>query len=86
MAENEKIETEDKKGMRLNEDESIDNVPLFRKKKIIIPALIIIIAAAAGIYWYIGQLGYISTDDAFIDSNKLTVSSKILGQNYNASS
>ncbi len=80
MAQNEKMESEDKKGMRLNEDESIDNVPLFRKKKIIIPALIIIIAAAAGIYWYIGQLGYISTDDAFIDSNKLTVSSKILGR------
>ncbi len=80
MAQNEKMETEDKKGMRLNEDESIDNVPLFRKKKIIIPALIIIIAAAAGIYWYIGQLGYISTDDAFIDSNKLSVSSKILGR------
>ena len=63
-----------------NEDEKIDDVPLFRKKKIVIPALIILIAAAAGIYWYIGQLGYITTDDAFIDGNKLSVSSKILGR------
>jgi membrane fusion protein (multidrug efflux system) len=74
MAQNENKE------MKKNEDESIDNVPLFRKKKIVIPALIILIAVAIGIYWYIGQLGYVSTDDAFIDGNKLSVSSKILGR------
>ena len=74
MAQNENKE------MEKNEDESIDNVPLFRKKKIVIPALIILIAVAIGIYWYIGQLGYVSTDDAFIDGNKLSVSSKILGR------
>lgn len=32
------------------------------------------------IYWYIGQLAYVSTDDAIIDSNRLSVSSKILGR------
>ena len=74
MAQNENKE------IKKNEDESIDNVPLFRKKKIVIPALIILIAVAIGIYWYIGQLGYVSTDDAFIDGNKLSVSSKILGR------
>jgi membrane fusion protein (multidrug efflux system) len=63
-----------------NKDESINNVALFKKKKIIIPVLIILLAAAAGVYWYIGQLGYVSTDDAFIDGNKLSVSSKILGR------
>ena len=68
------------KEMKKNEDENIDNVPLFRKKKIVIPTLIILIAVAIGIYWYIGQLGYVSTDDAFIDGNKLSVSSKILGR------
>jgi membrane fusion protein (multidrug efflux system) len=61
-------------------DESIEDVPMFRKKRIIIPALIILLAALAGIYYYIGQLGYVSTDDAFIDGNKLSVSSKILGR------
>ena len=63
-----------------NSDEKIDEVPLFKKKKIIIPLLIILIAAAIGIYWYIGQLGYVTTDDAFIDGNKLSVSSKMLGR------
>jgi membrane fusion protein (multidrug efflux system) len=61
-------------------DESIDDVPMFRKKRIIIPAVIILAAVIIGIYWYIGQLGYVSTDDAFIDGNKLSVSSKILGR------
>jgi membrane fusion protein (multidrug efflux system) len=77
MAQNEKI---DNKDISKNGDESIDNVPLFRKKRIVIPVLIILIAAVIGIYWYIGQLGYVSTDDAFIDGNKLSVSSKILGR------
>ncbi len=80
MAQNEKIDSEEKKGMGKNGDESIDNVPLFRKKRIVIPVLIILIAAVVGIYWYIGQLGYVSTDDAYIDGNKLSVSSKILGR------
>jgi membrane fusion protein (multidrug efflux system) len=80
MAQNEKIDNKDKKDISKNGDESIDNVPLFRKKRIVIPVLIILIAAVIGIYWYIGQLGYVSTDDAFIDGNKLSVSSKILGR------
>ena len=63
-----------------NDDEKINNVSLFKKKKIIIPFFIILLAAAAGVYWYIGQLGYVSTDDAFVDGNKLSVSSKILGR------
>jgi membrane fusion protein (multidrug efflux system) len=61
-------------------DENVNDVPFFRKKKIFIPALIILIAAVLGIYWYIGQLAYVSTDDAFIDGNDLSVSTKILGR------
>lgn len=84
MAKNQETENQNKmdKDMTKNTsgDESINNVPLFRKKRIIIPLLIILIAAVAAIYWYIGQLGYVSTDDAFIDGNKLSVSSKILGR------
>ncbi len=63
-----------------NTNEDIIDVPFFRKKKIFIPALIILIAAILGVYWYIGRLGYVTTDDAFIDGNDLSVSSKILGR------
>jgi membrane fusion protein (multidrug efflux system) len=61
-------------------DESINDVPMYRKKRVLIPFFIILLAAIGGIYWYIGQLGYVSTDDAFIDGNKLSISSKILGR------
>jgi membrane fusion protein, multidrug efflux system len=83
MANNEELKDQQKdKPEKTGEvvDEKINNVPLFKKKRILIPFFIILIAAAAAIYWYIGQLGYVSTDDAFIDGNKLSVSSKILGR------
>ncbi len=79
MANNEEIKVQNKNANETLE-EDIDSVPMYRKKKIIIPFIIILIAAAAGIYWYIGQLGYVTTDDAFIDGNKLSVSSKMLGR------
>ncbi len=63
-----------------NVDESVNDVPLYRKKSVLIPFFIILLAAIGGIYWYIGQLGYVSTDDAFIDGNKLSISSKMLGR------
>ena len=82
MANNEKMAPEKESSINkdFQGDEPVDNVPMFKKKRIIIPILIILLAAAGGIYWYIGQLGYVSTDDAFIDSNKLSVSSKFLGR------
>ena len=81
MANNEEIKVQNKnKNANETLEEDIDSVPMYRKKKIIIPFIIILIAAAAGIYWYIGQLGYVTTDDAFIDGNKLSVSSKMLGR------
>jgi membrane fusion protein, multidrug efflux system len=70
----------DSKGVNTDTDQNIDDVPLFKKKKIIIPFLIILIAAIIGVYWYIGQLGYVTTDDAYVDGNQLSVSSKILGR------
>lgn len=85
MAQNENMNEQkkpvsDPAGNDNSDDESIESVPIFRKKRVIIPALIILLAIIGGIYWYIGQLGYVSTDDAFIDGNKLSVSSKILGR------
>jgi membrane fusion protein, multidrug efflux system len=67
-------------GQKNGGEKAVNNVPFFRKKRIIIPFLIILIAAAAAVYWYVDQLGYVSTDDAFVDGNKLSVSSKILGR------
>ena len=52
----------------------------YKQKRIIIPAIILIIAAVFAWRWYENRLAYVSTDDAFIDGNKLSVSSKILGR------
>ena len=79
MIQNDKTE-EQKSNTTENTDEKINDVPFYRKKKIFIPTLIILIVAVLGVYWYIGQLAYVSTDDALIDSNRLSVSSKILGR------
>lgn len=83
MANNEEIKEKNMNNQVKQEesgDEKIDNVPFYKRKRILIPFFIIILAAAGGVYWYLGQLGYVSTDDAFIDGNKLSVSSKILGR------
>jgi membrane fusion protein, multidrug efflux system len=53
----------------------------FRKKRVIIPLLFLIIALLISFYYYdINIRGYASTDDAFIDSENVTISSKILGR------
>jgi membrane fusion protein (multidrug efflux system) len=55
--------------------------PLHKMKRVLIPAtLIVIIAALAGTYWYLYLRGYVATDDAFVDGDAITVSSKILGR------
>lgn len=61
-------------------DENIIDIPFFKKKRIFIPVIIILIAVILSVYWYFGQIGYVTTDDAFIDGNKLSVSAKILGR------
>ncbi|HED05877.1 MAG TPA: biotin/lipoyl-binding protein, partial [Ignavibacteria bacterium] len=63
-----------------NVDKKVNNVPLYRKKSVLIPFFIILIAVIGAAYWYIKQLEYVSTDDAFIDGNKLEISAKILGR------
>lgn len=64
-----------------NGDEDINEVPLFKKKRIIIPLFIIIIALViAGYYWYMNMQDYVSTDDAYIDANNVSISTKMLGR------
>jgi len=59
-----------------SEEEDIESTPIYRKKKILIPLLIFIIIGVAAWYWYMGNKGFVSTDDAFIDADKATISSK----------
>lgn len=62
------------------EDQEIESVPIYKKKRILIPLFIFIILGGIGWYWYMGTKGYVSTDDAFIDGDKATISSKMLGR------
>ena len=64
-----------------NGDESIDEVPLFKKKRMIIPLLVLLTASAiGGYYWYMNMQNFVSTDDAFVDANSVAISSKMLGR------
>jgi membrane fusion protein (multidrug efflux system) len=51
------------------------------KKRIIIPVLLLLVVsvAVAG-YWYYFLRGFVATDDATIDCDAVTISSKILGR------
>jgi multidrug resistance efflux pump len=54
---------------------------LWQKKRVIIPLLILILGVASvAYYWNTYVRGYASTDDAYIDADNVTISSKILGR------
>ncbi len=62
-------------------DENIEDVPLFRKKRVIIPLFLVLIAAAiGGYYWYLNMRQFVYTDDAYIDANSVAISTKMLGR------
>jgi len=55
--------------------------PSYRRRHILIPTLVIVLLAAAAVgYWYFEILGVIATDDAYVDGNSVSVSSKMLGR------
>lgn len=63
------------------EDEEIGQVPLYRKKRVIIPSLVFILVVAVGVwYWYTNLRHFVSTDDAYIDADRVSISPKILGR------
>jgi membrane fusion protein (multidrug efflux system) len=63
------------------EEQPINAVPLYRRKRVLIPFFILVIVAALVIwYWYVNLRGYVSTDDAYIDGNSVSLGSKILGK------
>ncbi len=52
-----------------------------RRKRFLIPVLLLLVIATVVIfYWYEFLRGYVATDDAVIDSDAVTISSKILGR------
>ncbi len=63
-----------------NFEQDIESVPIYKKKSAIIGLFFIIIFIAAGVYWFMHSLGSVSTDDAYVDGNKLNVSAKVLGR------
>jgi membrane fusion protein (multidrug efflux system) len=81
--ENNKDRDNEKSDMK-NDNTAMENgdnsQKFYKQKRIIIPAIILIIAAVVALKWYQSRLGYVSTDDAFIDADKLNVSAKILGR------
>jgi len=62
-------------------DESIDDVPMYRRRRVIIPLAILVALALGGAwYWYVNLRGYVTSDDAYVDANRVAISSKILGR------
>jgi membrane fusion protein (multidrug efflux system) len=71
----------EKAGLTGETEEPIEATPLYQKKRIIIPALLaLVIICIAGWYWYVNMRDFESTDDAFIDADRVSVSSKMLGR------
>jgi membrane fusion protein (multidrug efflux system) len=62
-------------------DQPIDDVPLFKRKRVLIPFGLLLVAAVAAVWvWYVQQYTFVGTDDASIDSNRASISSRILGR------
>jgi membrane fusion protein (multidrug efflux system) len=62
-------------------DEAIDSVPLLSRKRVMVPAFIaLFVLTVSALYWYLNFAGTVSTDDAYIDGNRVTISSKYLGR------
>jgi membrane fusion protein (multidrug efflux system) len=62
-------------------DEAINHVPLYRKKRVLIPFFLLVVAVAFGAwYWYRNLRNYVSTDDAYLDADRVSISAKVLGR------
>jgi membrane fusion protein (multidrug efflux system) len=61
-------------------DNNTNNKKKSRLKVYIPLAFVIIVVIAIALYWYIEYSKYVSTDDAHVDSDQVSVSSKIMGR------
>jgi membrane fusion protein (multidrug efflux system) len=54
---------------------------LGRRLRIFVPVLLVL--GAIGVFswrWYLGQRDFVSTDDAYVDADRVSISSKVLGR------
>jgi membrane fusion protein, multidrug efflux system len=62
-------------------DQAIDDVPLFKRKRVVVPFfLAAAIVGVAAWFWYGQRFSSIVTDDAFVEADRLAVSAKISGR------
>jgi len=73
--------------MKINDKQNLENtstlnsVPLYKKKRIFIPLLaFLLLGLIAVLYWYFNYFGFTYTDDAYIDADRFTISSKYFGR------
>ena len=63
------------------DDQSIDDVPMFKRKRVMVPLFLLAAAlAAGGWYWYVKNYSSAFTDDAYIDADRVSLSAKLLGR------
>ena len=62
------------------QEESIESVPLYRKKGVLVVFGVLVVAVIAAWYWYLSLRAYQTTDDAYIDGDRVAISAKILGR------
>ena len=64
-----------------NDAAPIESVPLYRNVKVVIPLFLIVLAIAVFAWqYYIKLRDFVSTDDAYIDADRVSVSAKMLGR------
>ncbi len=51
-----------------------------KTRSVIIAVSLILLLLGAAAYWYVEKVGFVSTDDAYIDANKLNLSPQIMGR------
>ena len=62
-------------------EEDVESVPLYKNFKLVIPGFVVILAIAIFAWqWYLREQEYVSTDDAYVDADRVSVSAKILGR------
>jgi membrane fusion protein, multidrug efflux system len=64
-----------------SDEESIESVPLYRNVKVVIPLFLVVLAISIFAWqYYVSLRDFVSTDDAYIDADRVSVSAKILGR------
>ncbi len=64
-----------------NDAAPIESVPLYRNVKVVIPLFLVVLAIAIFAWqYYVTLRDFVSTDDAYIDADRVSVSAKILGR------